>query len=66
MKLKDVKYVLSKIDDEGFDYCFLHYSDFREIEDEEFHRLRDNYLKAQKQLEEYLLYSKALKEQKIN
>lgn len=29
-----------RIDNEGFEYCFKHYSRFDEIEDDEFHKLR--------------------------
>lgn len=39
---------------EGFHYCFNDYSSWDEIEDEEFHKLRLNYLKAAKLLEEYV------------
>jgi hypothetical protein len=39
---------------EGFYYCFKHYSRFEEIKDEEFHRLRMNYLQSANELEEYI------------
>lgn len=29
-----------RMDNEGFEYCFKHYSSFTEIKDEEFHNLR--------------------------
>ena len=29
-----------RMDNEGFEYCFKHYSSFSEIKDEEFHNLR--------------------------
>ena len=48
----DVAY---KMDAEGFDYCFTSYSYWEEIEDEEFHRLRQEYIEAQKKLEAYVL-----------
>ena len=38
------EYVYIKMIDEGFHYCFKHYSSFEDIKDEEFHRLRTNYL----------------------
>lgn len=38
----------------GFEYCFLHYSDFEEIADPAFHELRLNYINAQKKLYDYL------------
>lgn len=36
-KWENVRY---RIDNEGFEYCFQHYSRFDEIEDDEFHKLR--------------------------
>ena len=48
------EYVKHRMEEEGFDYCFQHYSTFDEIEDEKFHQLRENYIKAAKQLEEYI------------
>lgn len=48
----DVAY---RMDAEGFDYCFDGYSNWEEIEDEEFHRLRRVYLEAKRELEEYVL-----------
>jgi hypothetical protein len=39
---------------EGFDYCFRHYSSFKEIKDEKFHELRISYLLAAKELEQYI------------
>lgn len=29
-----------RMDNEGLEYCFKHYSSFEEIEDEEFHKMR--------------------------
>ena len=49
--LSDVKY---RMEEEGFDYCFFHYSNWKEIKDEEFHRLRQVYLDAAKALEKYV------------
>ena len=46
-----VKY---RIRGEGFHYCFKHYSRFDEIKDEEFHKLRVNYLKSAELLEKYV------------
>lgn len=47
-------YLLVKMRDEGFHYCFLHYSNWEDIEDEEFHRLRALYIDSAKRLEEYI------------
>lgn len=52
---EDFQYVQSKMQDEGFDYCFIHYSDFEEIKDEQFHILRKKYIQAQKELKKYIL-----------
>jgi hypothetical protein len=54
MKEKDKRYVQSVVDNEGFDYAFFHYSDFSDIEDDEFHRLRKAYVEAHKNLAKYL------------
>jgi|688.fasta_scaffold14761_6 hypothetical protein len=48
------EYVYYKMMEEGFHYCFKHYSDFIDIKDEEFHRLRTNYLKSANELETYI------------
>ena len=39
---------------EGFHYCFECYSRFEEIEDDEFHRLREEYLETAKNLKDYI------------
>jgi hypothetical protein len=54
MHAKDLDYVRSKVENEGFHYCFVGYSNFKDVKDEEFHRLRENYLKAAKELRIYL------------
>lgn len=46
--------VYSKMTQEGFHYCFKHYSDFDDIDDIEFHKLRLSYLKAADKLEKYI------------
>lgn len=47
-------YLLSKIDNEGFDYCFVGYSNWEDIQDEKFHKLRKQYISAQENLENYI------------
>jgi len=47
-------YVYAMIDNEGFDYCFVNYSNFDNVEDEKFHKLRKKYLKVQKELNDYI------------
>lgn len=54
LKKKDREYVEATIENEGFDYAFTHYSDFPEVKDEEFHRLRKAYGDARKSLAEYV------------
>lgn len=49
--LDNLTYLKSKIKNEGFHYCFKHYSSFEEIQDPEFHKLRKKYLKVADQLE---------------
>jgi hypothetical protein len=43
-----------RMDAEGFDYCFVSYSDWDEIKDEEFHRLRLGFLQHMKELRQYI------------
>lgn len=51
---KEFKSINEAISIEGFDYCFSGYSDFPEIRDEEFHKLRKNYLESKKLLIDFL------------
>lgn len=46
--------VAFQIMNDGMDYAFRCYSTFDEVEDEEFHRLREAYLDASYALEEYV------------
>lgn len=55
MKTYDADDVLSIIDDEGFDYTFMHKSYFMDVKDERFHQLRRAYVDAHRELEEYIL-----------
>ena len=50
----DLTYLNAKMRDEGFDYCFRHYSSFQEIKDEKFHELRLKYIQIAEELEEYV------------
>ena len=51
---RDLQEVRDRVDQEGFDYAFRSYSDFKEVKDEEFHRLRTAYVEAANALDEYL------------
>ncbi len=42
------------IESEGFDYTFVDYSDFDEIDNDEFHELRESYLNARKRLRGFM------------
>ena len=46
--------VYYRMKQEGFHYCFKHFSSFEEIEDEEFHKLRNQYLETAELLEKYI------------
>jgi hypothetical protein len=56
-------YVKSKIDTEGFYYAFVYATDFRHVKDERFHELRENFLKAERELKAYV-NDKAMEEEK--
>jgi hypothetical protein len=43
-----------RMDNEGIDYCFEHYSSFEEIKDEKFHELRLQFLKSLKEIRNYV------------
>lgn len=53
--LEDFADLRSRMNQEGFHYCFKHYSSFIEIQDEEFHKLRKAYLSAAEKLEKYII-----------
>lgn len=54
MKKQTLDYVKGVIDNEGFDYAFMDYSEFEDVKDEEFHRLRRAYKLAHRQLMKYI------------
>jgi hypothetical protein len=53
--LEDFADLRSRMNQEGFHYCFKHYSSFSDIEDQEFHKLRKSYLSAADKLEKYIV-----------
>jgi hypothetical protein len=53
-ELDQWKMVRYRIEDEGMEYCFRHYSSFSDIEDEEFHRLRLNLIQLMDQIEQFV------------
>ena len=54
MNAEEKRYVASCINNEGFHYCFDSYSYFEEITDKKFHELREKYLEAARNLENYV------------
>jgi hypothetical protein len=64
--LENFEYLQNKMDEEGFDYCFRHYSKFSEIKDEKFHELRKEYLRVSQELEDYINNKVTELEEKIN
>ena len=53
-KLEDFETVRYRMDSEGLHYCFKHYSSFIDIDDKEFHELRNKYLEISSDLENYI------------
>ena len=43
-----------RMDNEGIDYCFEFYSNFKEIEDERFHELRLRFIQSMCDLRDYV------------
>jgi archaellum component FlaC len=52
--LDNFRSVQYRMDNEGIDYCFEHYSSFEDIEDEEFHKLRNEFLESMKNIRSYV------------
>lgn len=50
------KSIVGDIESEGFEYAFVHYSNYDDIKDSQFHRLRKAFLEARKDLADYLNY----------
>jgi hypothetical protein len=65
-ELDDLTYLKAKMRDEGFDYCFRHYSSFDEIKDDKFHELRLKYIKIAEELENYVETSYNSKQDEID
>lgn len=51
---KDIRKVKDCVEQEGFEYTFMHYSTFSEIGDDQFHKLRRAYQRAAFELAEYI------------
>ena len=59
-ELENWKSLWYRINEEGIDYTFNCYSNWNEIKDEYFHKLRNDYLNASKNMKKYI--SDVLKE----
>ena len=53
-ELEDWQMVRYRMDNEGIDYCFKHYSSFEEIKDEKFHELRNKLLTSLDEIQNYV------------
>mgnify|MGYP000312205362 CR=1 FL=1 len=53
-ELDNFRAVQYRMGEEGIDYCFESYSSFEEIEDKEFHKLRQEFLDSMKKIREYV------------
>ena len=51
---EDWTMVQYRMDNEGLEYCFEHYSSFEEIKDEEFHKLRNELLESMRKIRHYV------------
>ena len=65
-ELEKFQMVRYRIENEGFHYCFKHYSSFEEIGDDEFHKLRKYYLQYALLLENHINNSIERLEDKIS
>ena len=54
-ELENWEAVRYRMDEEGIDYCFESYSRWDEIKDEEFHRLRLEFLRTMEDLRNYII-----------
>jgi hypothetical protein len=53
-ELENFESVRYRMDNEGIDYCFTHYSSFEEIKDEKFHELRNKFITSLDEIEKYV------------
>lgn len=54
MTRKEKVELASIIENEGFCYTFIDYSEFPKIKDDEFHKLREKLVEAYKELRNYI------------
>jgi len=56
LKPEEREKIIEDIESEGFCYNFLHYDNYKWIKDEEFHKLRKEFVYAAQKLADYLYY----------
>ncbi len=66
LDLEKFNMVRVRMNQEGFDYCFRSYSNFDEIQDEKFHKLRLAYIESANSLERYVLFMQQDLQEKID
>lgn len=52
--IEKFQFLISKMNSEGFHYCFKHYSTFGDINDKKFHELREKYVESADELNKYI------------
>lgn len=53
-KISPIESLKNKIESEGFDYAVSEYSEWGEILDQEFHRMREAYIEIRTSFQEYV------------
>lgn len=54
VELEDWERLRYRMKEEGIEYCFRHYSDWEEINDEKFHELRLKLIDTMKEIKDYV------------
>lgn len=54
VELEDWERLRYRMKEEGIEYCFRHYSNWEEINDEKFHELRLKLIDTMKEIREYV------------
>ena len=62
----NIAFVQGKVWEKGLDDALVNYSDFKEVKDKKFHKLRADFLKARKELINYIAKRHLEEEEKLN
>jgi hypothetical protein len=65
-QLENFEKVQHLTEQEGFHNCFIHYSNFEEIEDETFHKLKEEYKSISEKLKNYIDHKITLLQDEID